>query len=143
MLRDKRPEPVGEVSDRPDEVLDLRPKPLVIRFPCVAVAGDIPDILFQRIYLAVQVADAPLKRRDFLLVFLRAFINPDSFPGEGFQSSCLVVGEVDAGDERQPDSAKLQNALHLVYGREFINRTSSLYLIQILKYSRRHIKHCR
>jgi len=39
MLRDKRPEPVGDVSDSPDEVFDLRPKPLVIRFPSVTVAG--------------------------------------------------------------------------------------------------------
>jgi len=71
MLSDKRPEPVGDVADRSDEVLDLRPKMLIIRFPCVAVASDAPDILFQRIYLAVQIADAPLKRRDFLFVFIR------------------------------------------------------------------------
>jgi len=57
MLSDKRPEPVGDAADRPDEVFDLRPKPLIIRFPSAAVARDTPDILFQRIYLTVQRAD--------------------------------------------------------------------------------------
>jgi len=99
MFSNKHLEPVGDIADRPDEVFDLRPKPLIIRFPSVAFAGDAPDIVFQRIYLAVQVVDAPLKRCDVLFVFIRAFVNPDAFSGEGFQSFSLAVGKVDAGDK--------------------------------------------